>query len=214
MHLSVYIAFVFAVCIVLLIPGPSTLMVVGCALAEGRGAALPLVLGVALGDAVCVLLSMAGVGALFHASPLLFLIFKAVGAVFLMGLGVVIWRAAPRYTMPGDGRLVTSCMLPRNFWARLGQTFAMTALNPNAIVSLMAFLPQFLDHDLPLRPQLLLLGITFVSLGMIYAVAFVLLADRVRRAVSHPGLLVAMHRICGAVLVGAGLLTAGLRISG
>ena len=90
---SLWLAFVAASSILLIIPGPTVLLVVSYALGQGWRTALPMAIGVALGDFTAMTLSMLGLGALLAASATLFTILKWVGAAYLVWLGVKLWRA-------------------------------------------------------------------------------------------------------------------------
>ena len=86
-------AFTAASAILLIIPGPTVLLVVSYALGQGWRTALPMAVGVALGDFTAMTLSMLGVGALLATSAKLFTVVKWVGAAYLVYLGVKLWRA-------------------------------------------------------------------------------------------------------------------------
>lgn len=72
-------AFTAASAVLLIIPGPTVLLVVSYALGQGWRTALPMAIGVALGDFTAMTLSMLGLGALLAASATLFTILKWVG---------------------------------------------------------------------------------------------------------------------------------------
>src|SRR4030081_1035087 len=85
-------AFTAASAVLLVIPGPTVLLVVSYALGQGWRTALPMAIGVALGDFTAMTLSMLGLGALLAASATLFTILKWVGAAYLVYLGIKLWR--------------------------------------------------------------------------------------------------------------------------
>ena len=93
--LDVYAAYVVATTILLLIPGPTIMLVVSYALARGPKAAAATVAGVGLGDFTAMSLSFLGLGALLAASAEWFVILKWVGAAYLVWLGIKMWRAPP-----------------------------------------------------------------------------------------------------------------------
>jgi threonine/homoserine/homoserine lactone efflux protein len=205
MDLDTYLVFLTATVVVLLIPGPTVMMVVGSSLAQGRRAAVPLALGVGLGNAVAATASLAGLGVLLAASAELFTAFKWVGAAYLVYLGVKAWRAAPETgadpetARPSKKRthLLNACMV--------------TATNPKAIVFLCAFLPQFIAPDRPHLPQLLILETTVQVLTMAVALFYALLAVKARCLLSNPSSMKIVNRIGGTTLIGAGILTAALK---
>ena len=95
MSFATWIAFAVASVVLLLIPGPTVLLVVSYALTQGRRIAVAMAAGVALGDFTAMTLSLAGLGALLAASATLFTVLKWVGAAYLVYLGVRLWRAKP-----------------------------------------------------------------------------------------------------------------------
>lgn len=199
-----WIAFLATASVMLLIPGPTILLVIGQSLGGGRRAALPLVAGVAAGDLVAMSLSLAGLGALLATSAALFTLLKWVGAAYLVYLGVRLWRAPVE---PGAAAPLSA----RAAWR---QAFLVTALNPKSIAFFVAFVPQFLDPARPFLPQAAILVASFVSLAAANALLYALLAGRLSGAVRRPAVRRALNRTGGGMLVGAGLATAALRRAG
>lgn len=208
MTIELYLAYLLATTIVLVVPGPTIMLVVGYALAEGRRGALAIVAGVGLGDLLAATVSLAGLGALLATSATLFTVLKWVGAGYLVWLGIKLWRCEPRLAAPG-GEGVRRSDLEKGVHA-----FVVTALNPKGIAFFIAFLPQFVNKTAPLVPQLILLGATFVALGVLNAALYALLAGSVRERIQRPATLRLINRTGGSVLIGAGLLTAALRRAG
>jgi threonine/homoserine/homoserine lactone efflux protein len=198
MDLTPWLAFVAAATAMLLIPGPTILLVIGQSLGGGARNALPLAAGVALGDLTAMSLSLAGMGALLAASATAFAAVKWAGAAYLVWLGVKLWRA------PVDAAAAPPLPAAR----AMREAYVVTALNPKGIVFFVAFVPQFIDPARPFLPQAAILVATFVTLAALNAAAYALLAARLSGAVRRPGLRRALNRVGGAVLVGAGLAVA------
>src|SRR3954453_13381 len=93
MTFDTWLAFATASAILVLIPGPTVLLVVSYALGQGWRTALPMAVGVALGDFTAMSLSMLGVGAMLSASAGVFTTLKWLGAAYLVWLGIKLWRA-------------------------------------------------------------------------------------------------------------------------
>src|SRR3954467_7063609 len=93
MSFETWAAFAAASTILLVIPGPTILLVVSYALGQGWRTALPMAVGVALGDFTGMTLSMLGIGALLAASATIFTGLKWLGAAYLVWLGIKLWRA-------------------------------------------------------------------------------------------------------------------------
>lgn len=204
MSLQAWLAFTAASTLLVLIPGPTVLLVVSYALGQGWRAALPMAVGVALGDFTAMALSLAGLGALLATSATAFTALKWAGAAYLVWLGIKLWRAGaaldarPRTEAAPAGRM-------------LGHAWLVTALNPKGITFFVAFLPQFLDPAAPLGLQLAIAAPTFLALVFANAVGYALLASRARRFVRDARAVRAVNRVGGSLLIGAGLATATVR---
>lgn len=198
MELSTWLAFCAAAAVMVLIPGPTILLVIGQSLGGGLRNALPLAAGVALGDLVAMVLSLAGLGAVLAASATLFTAVKWVGAAYLIWLGVKMWRAP-----------VTAEAAPPLPPARaMRQAFIVTALNPKGIVFFVAFVPQFIDAQGSFVTQAAILVATFVTIAAINAASYALLAGKLSGAVRRPSVRQMLNRAGGSVLVAAGLAVA------
>ena len=205
MSLELWLAFVLASTVVLMIPGPTIILVVSYALSEGRGSAWRTVPGVALGDALAITASLLGLGALLATSATLFTIVKIIGAVYLIWLGIRLWRA------PADLRTDTPDNRGRRGRGLLVHAFVVTALNPKSIAFFVAFVPQFMVAEAALAPQAAILGTTFVVLATVNAALYAILAGSARSLVRRPVVLKAINRVGGSFLIGAGLMTAAMR---
>lgn len=200
MSFDLWLAFLAASVILVLIPGPTVLLVLSQALARGWRAALPSAAGVAAGDLTAMTLSLAGVGAVLAASATLFTVLKWVGAAWLVWLGVSLWRAGGRVYLPRTEARADGGMFLK--------AWAVTVLNPKSLVFFVAFLPQFIDPAAGFLSQSAVLVATFVAVAFLNALAWAALGVRARRAVASPRTVRAMHRLGGGALIGAGVLTA------
>ncbi|MEO1313732.1 MAG: LysE family translocator [Pseudomonadota bacterium] len=206
MTIETWLAFVAASTALLLIPGPTVLLVMSYALSRGRRVALSTAAGVAVGDFLAMSASLAGLGALVLASATLFTALKWVGAAYLIYLGVRLIRAAPEARLAAPDGVQTQ---------EGSQVFThallVTALNPKSIVFFIAFVPQFITPAAPLVPQFAVLITTFVGLAALNALAYVFLADRLRTRITRPGVLTWLSRLGGGALIAMGLVTAAAR---
>ncbi|WP_417724849.1 LysE family translocator [Salipiger sp.] len=204
MSFDLWLTFVAASTALLLIPGPTVLLVLSYALSKGRSVALASAAGVALGDLTAMTLSLAGLGALVLASATLFTVLKWAGALYLVWLGVKLLRSAPSGGLAAPAADVSARGV-------FGHAAAVTALNPKSIAFFIAFAPQFLDPTRPLLVQFAILVATFVTLAALNALAYALAADRLRRMIARPRVLTGLTRGGGVALIGMGVLTATLR---
>ena len=207
MTLSLWAAFVTASSILLVIPGPTVLLVVSYALGQGWRTALPMAIGVALGDFTAMTLSMLGLGALLAASATLFTALKWIGAAYLVWLGIKLWRANPNPEAMAQRASATSTR------KALLHAYAVTALNPKSIVFFVAFVPQFLNPAAPYLPQATILVASFVTLAALNAFLYALLAASARERIANPRTLRIVNRTGASVLVGAAVAAAAMHRS-
>jgi threonine/homoserine/homoserine lactone efflux protein len=197
MSWEVWIAFVAASTVLLLIPGPTVLLVVSYALGRGWRVAAPVAVGVALGDLTAMTLSMLGVGALLASSAMLFAALKWLGAAYLIWLGIKLWRAGGTL----EARARTDAV-PR--LRMLGHAWLVTTLNPKSIVFFVAFLPQFLDPAGNFGLQMAIFEATFVTLAFANAFGYALLGARAGRLAASPRAIRLVNRAGGTALIAAG----------
>jgi threonine/homoserine/homoserine lactone efflux protein len=197
MSWEVWGAFVAASVVLLLIPGPTVLLVVSYALGRGWRVAAPVAVGVALGDLTAMTLSMLGVGALLASSAALFTVLKWVGAAYLIWLGVKLWRAGG--TLEARARKDATPPL-----GMLAHAWLVTTLNPKSIVFFVAFLPQFLDPARGFWTQMAIFEATFVTLAFANAFGYALLGARAGRLAASPRALRLVNRAGGTALIAAG----------
>ncbi len=191
--------------LLIVIPGPSVLFVIGRALAQGRRAALTTVAGNSLGACVLVLAVALGVGSVVERSVLVFTGLKLLGAGYLVYLGVRAVRqrgslqAAFTGGAPAHGGL-------RTMW----EGFAVGVANPKTIVFFAAVLPQFVDRGQGhVVLQMLLLGLVFNVIAVASDSLWGLLAATTRSwFVSSPRRLALVGGIGGLTMIGLGVTVA------
>ncbi|ESR23686.1 LysE family translocator [Lutibaculum baratangense] len=204
MSFESWLAFVAASTVLMLIPGPTVMMLVGYGLARGRRSVLFAMPGVALGNLVCILGALLGLGALLATSAVLFTILKWVGAAYLLWLGIKLWRERP-------GGFEAEAVDAHDGRRMFVHAFAVTALNPKTIAFFLAFLPQFIDRGAPFAPQVVVLAATFVAMSAVFDTTYGLAAGSARELVGRRGLRRLANRIGGTALIGASVATVTLR---
>ena len=197
-------AFAAASTILLVIPGPTILLVVSYALGQGWRTALPMAVGVALGDFTAMTLSMLGIGALLMASATIFTVLKWIGAAYLVYLGIKLFRAGGAL----DARPHTNAASAVKM---MGHAWLVTALNPKSITFFVAFLPQFLDRSADFFTQMLIFEATFLVLAFLNAFGYAMVASRARNVVRNPRAISLFNKTGGTLLVGAGVATVAMR---
>jgi leucine efflux protein len=198
-----YGAFVAAIIVFLLIPGPGNLALITSTGKGGIRGGLAATIGVILGDQILMWLAVAGVATLLSAYPAAFHAVQWLGAAYLAWLGGKLLLAKP-------GAPPVLQIKPRHY---LRQALAITLLNPKAIVFYMAFFPLFVD---PARhqglPTFAFMAMTIAALTFAYGLTAVLLthllASRLR---ASPLISRAMEKLAGLFLIGFGIKLAVTR---
>ena len=203
MLLESWLAFTAASAVLLIIPGPTVLLVVSYALGQGWRTALPMAVGVALGDFTAMTLSMLGVGALLAASATLFAILKGIGAAYLVYLGFKLWQAGGTLDAAPRTDAVSAMRM-------LGHAWLVTALNPKSITFFVAFLPAFLDPHADFLTQMIVFETTFLALAFANAFGYAIVASRARRLASNARAIGVVNKVGGGLLIGAGAATVAL----
>ena len=195
--ISDYGAFVAAVTVFLLIPGPGNLALITSTGKGGWRAGMAYCLGVMAADQVLMWLAVAGVATLLAAYPAAFHAVQWVGAAYLAWLGYKLLTARP-----GDAPAIQ--IQPRQYFR---QGALITLMNPKAIVFYMAFFPMFVN---PAKHQgLLTFGVmagTVALITLLYSLVVVMLttvlAERLR---ANPAVVKWLEKTAGVFLIGFGL---------
>ena len=202
------LAFGITAFVVIVIPGPSVLFVVGRALACGRRVAVWTVVGNALGEYVQVIAVAVGVGALAEQSVAVFTALKLVGGAYLIYLGVKTFRE--RRSLAAALAAPAALRSDRRAFLE-GWTVGVT--NPKTVVFLAAILPQFVDRAAGNVPmQILLLGAVFAAIAVASDTIWAMAAGGVRLWFARsPRRLELIGGAGGLAIaaVGAGLLVSG-----
>jgi threonine/homoserine/homoserine lactone efflux protein len=193
-------AFAIAATLIVLLPGPDTLVVIRGLLRGGRSRGLATTLGVLCGLVLWVSAASLGLSAVLRASKVGYDVLRIVGAVYLMWLGVNALRT--RGAVP-----VEDAAKPRR--ELLGSGFVAglltDILNPKVGVFFGTFLPSFVPRGYDVGTTCLLFGAIFVVLTALYFAALLALAIRVTGWMTTPRIRRRLDTITGTVLVGLGL---------
>ena len=199
------VGFAVTCLIVIAIPGPSVLFVIGRALAHGRRTALASVAGNVAGVQVVAISVALGIGTLVQRSDQVFTIVKLGGAVYLVWLGVQAIRH--RHALSAAMEVATA---PRSAWKAAAEGFTVGVANPKAYVLFAAVLPQFANQAAGHVPlQLLLLSLVSLPIGLISDGTWGLAASGVRAWFARsPRRLEQVGGLGGLAIVGLGVTLA------
>ncbi|WP_137817328.1 LysE family translocator [Pseudomonas sp. 2FG] len=201
MSLETWLLFSSAALIVILIPGPLSLLMVSNSLNYGLRRSLPAFLG-GVSASICLLSASAlGLGALLLASERLFSGLKIVGALYLFYLAWQSWGESRQAAKPANAEEQPVNPSWRSmFW----KAFGLGASNPKDILFFAAFLPQFISSERPLLTQLLMMIATWTVLDLASKLFYGLSARGAARFLRSGKGQVWFNRISAGLFAGAG----------
>lgn len=202
MSLTTWIAFVIAGTLIAISPGSGAVLSMSHGLAYGVKKASGTVLGLQLGLLLVFAIAGAGVGSLLLASSLAFAVVKTVGALYLIYLGLSQWRSKAEASAVSTEGLSAH----PSFGKRVLAGFLTNATNPKGIIFMVAVLPGFIEKDAPLLLQLVILGLTMVTIDTIVMHGYAFLASSMQRYFRDPRMVKMQNRFFGGVLMVVGAL--------
>jgi len=205
MSFEIWMTFGLAAALILIVPGPTVVLVISQASNYGRISVVPLVTGVLCGDFVAMTLSLMGLGALMSTSAELFLTFKWLAAIYLIYLGIKQLKTTQNKS------LASETVKNRSAFKLFRSSFVVTALNPKGIAFFVVFFPHFIDPTKPVLIQLIILGSTFLILALVNISIYAIFAGRLSERVRQSNVRKWFNRASGSTLIGAGIFTAGMQ---
>lgn len=172
------LGFGLAALVLIVIPGPSVVFVVGRAVSYGQRVALASVLGNTAGLFVVMALVCLGLGAIVAESILVFTVIKLAGAAYLVWLGIQAFRHRHELRMGEPGT-----QAPLTGWKAARQGAVVGISNPKAFMIFAALLPPFVDRSAgasAVPAQMFVLGTLAVVLGLLCDSVWALAAGRAR----------------------------------
>lgn len=198
---ALWFAFLAAVFILQLPPGPDSMLVMARGIGQGRRVSLFTVLGMTLGAGLIQLPLLAlGIASLISASPLAFHLLRLLGAAYLVWLGVKLLFAPASVVSARPVAQVGPLTAAR-------EGMVANLINPWPISVMVAFLPQFVDPAQgSITVQMLLLGATQKLSGVVVLGAYALASGSAGAwLMRHPRFGLWQQRVAGCFMVGLGL---------
>jgi threonine/homoserine/homoserine lactone efflux protein len=197
-----YSAFLAAMFVMAITPGPANLFAIATGMQKGKGAALLGVVGMNIASLVWFCASALGLGALIVTFPKAFHVLALAGAAYLVWLGI---KSILSGLKPG-----ADPSEQRQF--RMGRSafrdgFAVQIANPKLLLFFTAVLPPFIDVQRPLAPQLAMFAAATIGMDLISMSAYGLGGAALSSRMNEPG-----FRRGFAVMVGILLITAAALI--
>jgi threonine/homoserine/homoserine lactone efflux protein len=196
--------FAVAAIVLLLIPGPAVLYIVGRSVEQGRRAGLISVFGIHAATLVHVLAAVAGLSAILASSATAFGVVRYLGAAYLIWLGL-------KKLLGRNEAGETSAEAPARARARLFRDgFVVNLLNPKTAIFFLAFLPQFVDITRGhVATQIAFLGLMFIALGLVSDSSYALAAGAAGHWLKKSRAWLKFERaVSGTLMIGLGVTAA------
>ncbi|MDE2429972.1 MAG: LysE family transporter [Burkholderiales bacterium] len=203
MTFATWITFLFAACVIAISPGSGAVLSMSHGLNYGVKKTSGTIFGLQAGLLMILAIAGAGVGSILMASEMAFRVVKTIGALYLIYLGINQWRARVEVVKEEETTMPAQAVLP-SLRKRFLIGFLTNATNPKGIIFMVAVLPQFISHEAPLLPQLLILGATMCTVDLIVMHSYALAASSMQRYFSDPRWLKGQNRFFGGILMAIG----------
>lgn len=193
---GLYLMFLLAILIICVTPGPDMLYIVATSLSQGPMAGVIASLGMALGMLVHTTAVTLGLAVVLETSPVLYQVIRFTGAAYLIYMGLQAWWK--RSELPEAGQAEVGSRR-RVLW----RATVTNILNPKIVLFYLAFLPQFVDADRGnTTVQLLVLGLTFVVVGLVIDAMIGVAAGRLGTWLQRrKGADTVLNRVAGTVFI-------------
>lgn len=195
MSLELYLAYVAACIVLVIVPGPTVTLTVANSLTHGTRAGLLNVAGTQLALAVMITIVGVGLASLVATMGWWFDWLRLLGAAYLIWLGIKLFRSSGKIGEPGKA--------PTPRVGFFMQGFLVLLSNPKVLLLFGAFIPQFVDTSKPYFWQVAFLGGTFMVVAAILDSGYAILAGRAGRLLSERRVR-AVSRVSGLFLIGGG----------
>jgi homoserine/homoserine lactone efflux protein len=199
---SLYLGFIAAVTVLMLIPGPNVALIVANSVAHGPRYGLLTVAGTSAAMVLQLALVALGMTQFLGILGGGFGLLRWIGVAYLLYLGIVQWRAPPV-------DLTKTKPQRKSLRAMFTRALLVSMTNPKTLLFYGAFFPQFVSPGYGFGPQVVLLSATFVATAVLVDGSWALAAARARHLLATRGRL--RNRIAGGMLIGAGAVLAAAR---
>ncbi|HDR7801606.1 LysE family translocator [Bacillus tropicus] len=197
-----FLFIIMSICLIIL-PGPDTAMATKNTLVAGKVGGVKTVFGTCVALLIHTLAAVIGLSALIVKSALLFSIFKYVGALYLIYIGIKALLAVRNKEDVATNDISLNNENKHSSCFRQG--FLTNLLNPKIAVFFLTFLPQFLNPNHNTFIQLLIMGLTYLVLTVIWFAFYIFLIDKISAFMKKPKTQRYIQGLTGVVLIGFGI---------
>lgn len=204
MELQSWLLFSSIALVATITPGPAVLLVAANTMEHGVRPTVFTILGNISGLFLLSLLSVMGLGALLLYSAIAFTAIKTAGAIYLIYLGVRLWRSG--FSRVSEKNVFRRDKKPARRLKMYAQGVIIALSNPKAIAFTTALFPQFITRELPLVPQFSLLVLTFMSYSFICLFVYSYCSARTKVGMGNSRLGKIVSRFFASLFIGSGII--------
>ncbi|PFD97791.1 LysE family translocator [Priestia megaterium] len=195
--------FVITCIFLIVLPGPDTAIMTKNTLTVGKQGGFKTMLGICCALSIHTLTAIVGLSAIIAKSALLFSIFKYIGAVYLIYLGIKsLWTLRNKNTTETIEPIAKSKYKNESSFK---QGFLTNLLNPKIAVFFLTFLPQFVNPESHTFMPFLILGITYIVLTIVWYLFYIYLLNQISSFMKKPKTQKVIEGITGTILIGFGI---------
>lgn len=178
-------------------PGPGVLLTLTNTIHYTLKNSLIGILGLSAGMAIIAIIAASSLGVIITSSPLALSIVKVIGSIYLIYLGIKLFKSAPKKIMDDSALDIN---IPSK-WNRFREGLFVSLLNPKPIVFFMALFPQFVNIHQPFFQQFVILGVIFCILVILIHLVYALFAQTARNKIGASNGFIILNKIAGSIFI-------------
>lgn len=193
-----FVTFILLSLFVVMSPGIDTALLTKRTISDGKTEGFKMALGITSGSLVHTFAAAFGLSAILMQSAAAFEIIKYVGAIYLIYLGVSsFFSKKEKGEEVPDQRAVKKSAFQQGLFSNV--------LNPKVAIFFLTFLPQFVNAESGAAKQLILMGLVYTLLSILWFFIYVFFIHYLRTWLTTPKVQGWMEKATGTVLIGFGL---------
>lgn len=192
--------FIITCVFLIILPGPDTAIMTKNTLTVGKQGGFKTMIGICCALSIHTLTAIVGLSAIIAKSALLFSIFKYIGAVYLIYLGI-----KSLWTLRNQETTETVVKIKYKNTSSFKQGFLTNLLNPKIAVFFLTFLPQFVNPGSHTFMPFLILGMTYIVLTIVWYLFYIYLLNQISAFMKKPKTQKVIEGITGTILIGFGI---------
>ncbi len=193
-----YLIYVGVATATILLPGPAVMLTINNSIQRGLFMAIAGIFGIALAILVVAVISATSLGIILASSVMAFTMVKLIGAVYLIYLGVKMWRTKRSLNS-------REAHQERSYFQCFIEGFLVSISNPKSIIFFMSIFPQFIDLSQKYKPQFIFLAVTFSLLVIAIHTIYAIFLSFAKSKLSSGGVGLILNKVSGGVFVGFGI---------